>query len=76
MHVFVSPAWSRLQLCPLFCVPFVAVVGLGSAAYIGSALVGSQALQASGEFEEAYELCLMAQEVVDQSVLKVSNYYS
>lgn len=30
-----------------------------------------QALQASGEFEEAYELCLMAQEVVEQSALKV-----
>ncbi|CAM9674728.1 unnamed protein product, partial [Sphacelaria rigidula] len=30
----------------------------------------AKALQASGEFEEAYELCLMAQEVVEQSALK------
>lgn len=34
-----------------------------------------QALQTSGNFEEAYELCLMAQKVVDQSVEKVRGIY-
>lgn len=29
-----------------------------------------QALQTSGEYEEAYDLCLMAQKVVDESVEK------
>ena len=34
-------------------------------------LVRAQALQTSGAYEEAYELCLMAQKVVDESVEKV-----
>lgn len=34
-----------------------------------------QALQTSGNYEEAYELCLMAQKVVDQSVEKVRGIF-